>query len=462
MNGQARRHVGTEARRGASASGRYVNPRRGASASGRCANHEARRDRRRGEAPERRSGRIATFAAITAALMSVCVASGQTIAIKGKTVHTMGPAGTIKDGAVLIRDGKIAAVGPAAQVQIPAGTKTLEAAVVTPGLIDAHTVVGLSGIYNQKHDSDQLERSAPLQPELRAIDAYNPQEKLIEWLRGFGVTTVHTGHAPGEVISGQTAILKTTGNTVEDATLVAEAAVAATLSPWAQKGDGKSPGTRSKMVSLLRQELIKAQEYQQKLEKAAEPDKKPDRSLRSEMLVRVLKRELPLIVTCNRAHDIATALRLATEFNIRLILDMAAEAYLLTDEIKAAGVPVLVHPTMYRAYEDTENLSFETASKLMKAGIPVAIQGGYEDYVPKVRVVLFEAAMAASNGLTPEQALATITIQPAKILGIEQRVGSLEVGKDGDAALYDGDPFEFTTHCVGTVVNGRVVSEKKN
>src|SRR5262249_48892113 len=154
-----------------------------------------------------------------------------------------------------------------------------------------------------------------------------------------------------------------------------------------------------------------------------------------------------------------SALRVADEFKIKIWLDGASEACLLVDEIKAAGVPVIVHPTMARAIGDRENLSFETAAKLVAAGVPVALQSGYEAYVPKTRVVLCEGAVAAANGLKFEQALRTITIDAAKILGIDNRVGSLEVGKDGDVALYDGDPLEYTTHCVGTVINGRVVSE---
>lgn len=380
------------------------------------------------------------------------------VAVRGKVVHTMvGP--KIENGVVVIRDGKIAAVGPATATPIPAGFRVLEAGVVTPGLIDAHSTVGLSGIYNHPHDQDQLERSAPIQPELRAVDAYNPQEKLIEWVRNFGVTTIHTGHAPGELISGQTIVVKTYGNTVADVLLVDTAAVAATLSPMAQKSDkGKSPGTRGKMMAMLRAEFIKAKEYQKKLE-TAEADKKPDRNLGLEALGRVLRREVPLMVTANRAQDIDSALRLAGEFNIRLILDSGAESYLMIDELKAAGVPVIVHPTLTRAFGDFENMSFETASKLRKAGILVALQGGYENYVPKARVVLFEAALAAANGLSFDEALATITVGAAKLLGVDSRVGSLEVGKDGDLALFDGDPFEYTTHCTGVVINGRVVSD---
>jgi len=319
--------------------------------------------------------------------------------------------------------------------------------------------VGFSGIYNHPHDQDQLEHSGPLQPELRAIDAYNAREQLVAWVRSFGITTLHTGHAPGELISGQTTIVKTWGDTIDAAVVVDTAAVAATLSPLAQKSDkGKSPGTRGKMMAMLRAEFVKAQEYMKKRD-TAEADKKPDRNLGLEVLTRVLNRELPLMVTANRAQDITSTLRLAKEFNIKLILDGAAESYLLLDEIKAAGTPVIIHPSMQRAYGEMENLSFETASKLRQAGIPVALQSGYESYVPKTRVVLFEAALAAANGLTFEQALASITIDAAKILGVDGRVGSLEPDKDGDLSLYDGDPFEYTSHCTGVIINGQVVSE---
>jgi len=399
--------------------------------------------------------------AVIASLLACVFASDQThaqIAVKAKTIHTMSGA-KITDGVVLVRDGKIAQVGRAADVAVPEGFRIIEAAVVTPGLIDARSTVGVSGIFNTPHDQDQLERSSPIQPELRAIDAYNPQEKLVEYVRGFGITTLHTGHAPGELISGQTCIVKTTGNTVEDAVMVPAAMVAATLGPAAQKEGDKSPGTRAKSIAMLREQLIKAQEYMEKSSRPLDDDKHSGRDLRMEMLGRVLKRELPLLITANRAQDITSALRLAEEFGFKLVLDSAAEAYLLTDEIKGAGVPVIVHPTMWRAWGETENLSVETASKLRAAGIPVALQSGFESYVPKSRIVLFEAAVAAANGLTFEQALATVTIDAAKILGIADRVGSIEPGKDADLAMFDADPFEYTSHCTGTIINGVVVSE---
>ena len=184
------------------------------------------------------------------------------------------------------------------------------------------------------------------------------------------------------------------------------------------------------MMAMLRAEFIKAQEYMRKREKA-DPEKTPDRDLGLEMIGRVLKGEIPLMITANRAQDIAGTLRLAKEFNIRVWLDSASEGYLLIDEIKAAGVPVIVHPTMVRAFADFENMSFETAAKLHKAGIPVALQSGTRATCPRPRRA--RGRVGGGHGLT--RALATITIDALKILGIDNRVGSLAVGKDGDVAL---------------------------
>lgn len=413
--------------------------------------------------------RFTPIAMVLCAIVTLVVAgpaSAQT-AVRGGTVYTMNGE-PITDGVVLVRDGRIEAVGPEADIAIPDGYQVLEAAVVTPGLIDARGTVGLSGIYNVDHDQDQIERSSPIQPELRALDAYNTHEQLVAWVRSFGITTVHTGHAPGELVSGQTMIVKTVGNTVDDAVIVETAAIAATMGPMAQRSD--SPGTRGKMMAMLRQELIDAREYRAKRTRpddadddAAESDDDErgsgGRNLRMEALVQVLDRELPLLITANRAQDIATALRLAVEFDIRIWLDGAAESYLLIDEIRAAGVPVIIHPTMMRARGDYENLSFETAARLADADIPLAMQSSYEGYVPKTRVVLFEAGVAAANGLGFERALASITRDAANILGIGNRVGWIEPGKDADLALFSGDPFEYTTHCIGVLINGEVVSE---
>ena len=369
------------------------------------------------------------------------------IAVKGEKIWTM--AGEpIVNGVVLVKDGKIEAVGAESEIRIPAGYRVMNAKVVTPGLIDARTVIGLNGYLNQPHDQMALDGSAPIQPELRAIDAYDAQEKLVEWVRGFGVTTLHTGHQPSALVPGQTMIVKTTGRNVEEDTLVQTAAVAVTLGN-SGLNQGKSPGTRAKQISMLRAELIKAQ--------GAKPD--AARDLKTDIWKKVLAKEIPLLINAEKAIDIMSALRIAKEFKIRIIIDGGSEADQLVKEIKEAGVPVIVHPTMARPGGDRESLSLETAAKLKAAGITVAIQSGYEGYVPKTRIVLFEAAMAAGNGMKWSDALAAITIDAARILGIDGKVGSIAIGKDADLAMYDGDPFEFTSHCTGTMINGSLVSD---
>jgi len=400
---------------------------------------------------------LAAWIAVTAAAAS----AAPPLVIRGDTVHTMaGP--PLGDGAVLVIDGRIARVGPAATIQPPPDARVIRGRVVTPGLIDAHTVVGLTGYLNQDQDQDQLDRNEPVQPELRAVDSYNPRERLVEWLRGFGITTIHTGHAPGALVSGQTMVVKTVGDTVEEAVVRPAAMIAVTLGddarPSGADAEKKSPGTRSKAVAMLRGELVRARDHLRRQELDA--DKRPDRDLRREAFGEVLAGRLPLLVTANRATDIVSALRVAEEFGIRIVLDSAAEAYLVADRIRAAGVPVIVHPTMRRGGQgETENIGFETAATLRDAGIPIALQSGFEGYVPKTRVVLFEAALAAANGLGTERALAAVTIGAATILGVADRVGSLQPGRDADVAVFDGDPFEYTTHCTAVVIDGRVVSD---
>ncbi|MCG8457544.1 MAG: amidohydrolase family protein, partial [Holophagales bacterium] len=386
-----------------------------------------------------RSILVAASLALSLPLLAAPAHGGGDVAIRGERVHTVAGE-VIENGVVVVRNGKIEAVGPAGEVAVPEGLEVLEAAVVTPGLVDAHSVVGFSGYLNQDHDQDQLERSSPVQPELRAIDAYNAREPLVEWVRDFGVTTLHTGHGPGAVISGQTMIVKTRGDTVEQAVVKEAAMVAVTLGDagrGGRRGGGPAgwPGTRAKATALLRAKLIAAQEYAKKVDEAEE-GKAPARDLSLEILSRVLRGELPLLVTVHRHRDIMTALRLQQEFGFELVLDGAAEAYTLLDEIRQAGVPVVVHPTMMRPVGEAENLTLENAALLADAGIPIALQSGFEAYVPKTRVVLFEAGVAAARGLGFDRALESVTLGAARILGIDDRVGSLEVGKDADLVLW--------------------------
>ena len=388
------------------------------------------------------------------------------LVVRGNKIYTMaGP--PIENGWISIKDGKIAAIG-SGDVALAEGVRLLSAPVVTPGLIDARTIVGLQGFQNEPRENDVIERSASMQPELRAMDAFNGRERLLEWVRGFGITTIHTGFAPGALVTGQSMVIKTRGPTVDDGLLKPDAMLCVTLgSDGLNRGEGgKAPGTRSKQIAMLRQALIKAKEYAAKRDRPADKDDDDDekkgagsRDLGNEVLVRVLKKEMPLLIYAQRSQDISAALKLAEEFDLKIVLDGAAESYLLTDAIKSAAVPVIVHATLKRANDEAENLSFETAGKLKAAGIPIAMQSGYEGYVPKTRVVLLETAIAVANGLKFDDALAALTIEAARILGVADRVGSIEVGKDADLALFDGDPFEYTTRCTGTVIDGQVVHD---
>ena len=405
------------------------------------------------------------------------------VAVRAETLHTVsGP--PIRNAVVIAgADGKIEWVGPAADANIPDGTRVLEAAVVTPGLVDPHSVVGLSGALNSNvgpvRDQDQLERSSPIQPDLRAIDAYDANETLVEWVRSYGVTTLHTGHGPGALISGQTMIAKTQGrkrgaghpgagaDARRDARQrrVLELPVAGDVfqgrghaarrlhwRPGVPGAGAQGRGSRRRGRILRRQRRRGFRGSPRRRRQAA--PKPPPRDLAKEALGQALDGELSLLITANTVPEIAAALRLQSEFGFDLVLDGAAESYLLLDEIREAGVPVVLHPTMSRV----RNGSYETAAKLADAGIPFALQTGFEGYVPKTRVLLWEAAIAAANGLGMERALEAITLSPARILGIDDRVGSIEVGKDADLALFDGDPFEYTSHICGVIIEAEVMS----
>ena len=397
--------------------------------------------------------RSLVFSALTSLTVSL---SAQTLVVRADTLHTMaGPA--IKDAVIVISDGKIVRVGPAASTAVPRTGRVLQAEVVTPGLIDAHSVLGLSGLLNQPHDQDQLDKSAPLQADLRALDAYNAKEPLVEFTRSLGITTINTGHAPRALVSGTTMVAKLHARTADQDVIVPQRMITVTLGqhgiPSDASSKGKAPGTRPKSLAMLRADLIKAQEYTAK-RKLEDATKHPARNLHLEALGRAVSGQQPLLINAQRAIDILGALRLAREFDLSIILDGCAEAHLTIDEIKASGFPVILHPSMARASGELENASFETAAKLQAAGIPFAIQGGYEAYAPKSRNVLFEAAVLLAHGLTWDQAMASITTSPAAILGLTERIGTIEAGKDADLSLYNGDPFEYTTRCLGTVIDG--------
>jgi imidazolonepropionase-like amidohydrolase len=381
------------------------------------------------------------------------------IAIKADMIYPVAAA-PIPNGVILIEKGKIKKIGPATEIKIPENYTIQLCKIATPGFVDARTVIGMSGVLNISVDQDQLEKSSPIQPELRAIDAYNPYETLVGVARSYGVTTLHTGHGIGALVSGQTMIAKTKNGTTDQVTINPFCMLAMTIGPSVSE-HFSSPGTKAKQVSMIRAELLKAQQYLKKMS-STDSSSRPDFDLKMDALSKLLKGEIKAVITANTSVDIMNAIRLSKAFNFKLVLDGAAEAYRLTDEIKAAKAEVILHATMARNEGDMLNMNRESAAILTAAGIPVSIESGYEGYVPKTRIVLLEAAVALANGLSFNDALASITINPAKVLGLDKRLGSLEIGKDADVVLFNGDPFEYTSQVTAVMIDGEWAFQKTN
>jgi imidazolonepropionase-like amidohydrolase len=370
--------------------------------------------------------------------------------------------GNILDGVVLVEDGKIKAVGPAKDVKVPAGWPVLTAAVVTPGLIDAHTVVGLSGAVNIGADQDQDEMSDPNQADLRVMDSFNPREPLLEFLCREGVTVVHAVPGRANVIAGQTGIFRTSGRTAESMALRFPAGVLVNLGEVPKASyTNRLPTTRMGTAALVRTAFAQAQNHARKFAAAKSEDKRPPHNPKLEALALALDGKVPVIFAAHRADDMNTALRLAKEFKLRPRLDMATEGYLLADQLAEAKVPVVVHPTMQRPGSmETYNSQLCNAAVLAEHQIPLAIGTGFEGYVPKTRVLRHEAAMAMVNGLGYERALRAVTLDSARILGIEAERGSIDTGKAADLVLFDGDPFEHKTHVTHTLIDGRMAYDR--
>jgi imidazolonepropionase-like amidohydrolase len=412
--------------------------------------------------PVRRSRSLpvaATLRGLGAALvlaLSAVSSSAETLLVTADTLYTSSDAGVIEGGAVLIDDGRIAAVGPLASMSVPAGTRTLEAAVVLPGLVDSHTLVGVSGSYNVDADQDGFEASDPAGARYRVLDSFNPRELLVNEALKLGTTTVHVTPRPTAPIAGSTAVFKTSGTVADEMLIRRDPAVLFNLgvAPKQAFGDQGGPGTRMATAALIRGEFTRAREW------AAKDEDERDRDLGLEMLAKVLAGDALAVFTAHREDDIATALRLAREFDLRAVINYGTEAYLMRETLREHDATVVLAPPMQRATGmEKWNSTLEAAALLHDGDVPFVFATGYEAYVPKSRVLLWEVAMAVANGLPAETAVRAATIEPAELWGVADRVGSLEPGKDADLVLFDGDPFEYTTHIKHVVVGGEVVVE---
>lgn len=398
----------------------------------------------------------------------------QKIAVIAEHLYTMDSGKQGEPGVVLISGGKIEAVNPGANAKASEGYQVFRAAYATPGLIDTDSTVGISGAYNIPHDQDEDETTDPDTADVRSLDSFNPDEILLKYVNRYGVTTVQSAPGPRNPIAGRAGIFKTRGPespraTADQLAIRTESAMIFNLgdipkTTYSEKH--KPPMTRMKTAEIIRKALWDTQAYQEKWDKwkkeGSDPSKQPSRDQKLEALRPVVAGTMPAIFTVYRADDIVTAIRIGSEFHLKYMLAHVTEGYLVRDEIHKAGVPCLVGPIMERPESpQTVNATYEIAALLQQAGIPVALMTGYEGYVPKNRVLLFEAGIAAANGLGMEKALRAATIDAAQILGIQDRVGSLTSGKDADIVLFDGDPFEYTSHVLGVIVSGQVSYQRK-
>jgi imidazolonepropionase-like amidohydrolase len=376
----------------------------------------------------------------------------------GDRIHTAA-GNVLMNGVVILENGRIKSIEPdAKRLAVPKDAATYYASDITPGLIDPHTVAGLSGAWNIAADQDQDEVSDPDQSDLRALDSFNPNEPLMEFLRANGVTTIHASPGRAVVIAGQSGVFRTVGGTVLGSTLKPVAGLLVNLGESPKDAfKEKGPKTRMAVAAVVRKAFAEAQAYKQR-----PADSPKGRSTKSEALLPALAGDVPVYFAAHRSDDILTALRISDEFKLKPVLVLATDAYLIADELAKHNVPVIVHPTTQRpgAMMETRNTFLGNAAFLKAKGIPVTICTCYESYVPKQRNLRHEAAMAAANGLGHDGALRAITIDAAKLLGIDKDYGSLEVGKVADLVLYDADPFEHATHVTRTFMNGRVVYDR--
>lgn len=383
------------------------------------------------------------------------------IFIKNGKIMTM--AGLVHEhGSILLEEGKIQAVG---KIQIDEKKEDLtvidaKGNWVMPGLMEAHCHIGISEEKKGMEGDDCNENVEPVTPWLRGIDAINPMDAAFDDAVRAGITTVMAGPGSSNVVGGQFAVIKTKGRCIDDLILKAPAAmkVAFGENPKVNySGQGKMPVTRMSIAGMLRQEIFAAKQYLENKESNAENF---EEDFQYESWIPVLKKEIPIKAHVHRADDIFTALRIAKEFDLNITLDHCSEGHLIAEAIAKSGAPAIVGPDFAsRNKIEVQNMAFKTAGILQKAGTLVAITTDHP--VSIIKSLPLCAGMAVKAGLPLEEGLKAITINPAVICGVEDRVGSLEAGKDADVVIFSGNPMEVFTETLCTIIDGNIVYQKE-
>lgn len=386
------------------------------------------------------------------------MADDVTAIVGGRVVPVEGD--PIDGGTVVIEDGRISAVG-GRRVKVPRRARTVDAEGkwVVPGFIDAHTHVGVHEEAEGWAGQDTNEMTDPVTPHVRAIDAINPADLGFRDAIGGGVLAVNVTPGSGNAIGGQTVALRCWGRTVDDMVLRQPAGLKSALgeNPKRVYGDQKkTPSTRLGTAAVIRDALNSARNYMARWEQREKDKPAPDRDLKMEALAMVLRREIPWRQHSHRADDIATALRLAEEFGYDLVIDHGTEAHLIADLLAARKVPVVIGPLLTsRSKVELRNRSLRNPGKLAAAGVTIALITDHP--VVPVHFLVHQATLAVKEGLDRDEAMRAITINPARILGVDDRLGSLAPGKDADLCVWSGDPLDVMQRVETAFVRGREV-----
>ncbi|WP_291560800.1 MULTISPECIES: amidohydrolase [unclassified Clostridium] len=385
------------------------------------------------------------------------------IFIKNANIHTMTKE-ILDKGTIIVDNDKIVAIGK--DLEIPENSTVIDAqgGFLMPGMIDAHCHVGMweNGIGFEGADGN--EATDPVTPHLRAIDGINPVDRSFEEALLAGITTVATGPGSANVIGGQFAIMKTYGKRLEEMIIDDCAAMKVAFGENPKRvydKQNKCPSTRMGTAAVLRENLIKAKNYVEKQRKSIEGNEKaPEFDMKLEALAKVIKKEIPLKAHAHRADDILTAIRIAKEFGVEISLEHCTEGHLIVDYLKEETLKgIIVGPTFSdRSKFELQNLTFETPSVLNSAGLKIALMTDHP--VIPLQYLPVCAALAAREGLDEEEALKAITINAAEVLGIDDRVGSIEVNKDADIVIYNGHPFDLRNKVKFVMVNGNIVKNE--
>ena len=384
--------------------------------------------------------------------MDIAITSGYVVPVDGDPVD---------GGTVLISDGRITAVGPGSEVTVPAGARVVDAAGkwVLPGFVEAHGHIGVHEESVGWAGDDTNEMTDPNGARMRALDAVNPADLgFVDALAG-GVTSSVIKPGSGNPIGGQTVAVKCWGRSMEDRLLKEPASVKSALGENPKRVYGNKdrlPSTRQGVAAVIRDALTKAQDYKAKRDHAAAEGTPFDRDNTLEVLVRVLEGEVPWCQHTHRADDIHTAIRLADEFGYRLVINHTTEGHLLADEIAERGIPVISGPLMTsRSKLEVSQRTLANPGILDRAGVKVALTTDHP--VIPIDFLIYQAILCVKEGLDRDSAIRAITLNPAEIMGLEDRVGALRPGLDADVVVWSGDPLDVMSRALQVFVGGREV-----